>query len=95
MRMFLALAVLPLTACATAEPPMTGAVSGNICKGDSLQSFVGQPAGQELGARMLAASGARMIRWVAKDMLITLEFSEQRLTVYLDGSNRVERAACG
>ena len=44
---------------------------------------------------MLAASGAKSIRWVPKGSVITMEFSPDRLTVLLDGSNRVEAARCG
>lgn len=89
------LLLLPLAACTSiAPPPATGAPFG-ICRGDPLPSFVGQSASQELGARMLAATGARTLRWVAKGMMVTMDYSDQRLTVYLDGANRVERASCG
>ena len=49
----------------------------------------------DLGARMLAASGAKTLRWVPKGGVVTMDFSPYRLTVLLDGSNRVERANCG
>jgi hypothetical protein len=44
---------------------------------------------------MLRASGARTIRWVPKGGVVTMEYSAERITVSLDGSNRVERASCG
>lgn len=90
------LLLLPLAACTTAiaQPPMTAAPAG-VCRGDALPSFTGQQATQELGSRMLAESGARIIRWVAKGMMVTMDYSDQRLTVYLDEANRVERASCG
>jgi hypothetical protein len=44
---------------------------------------------------MLSASGARIIRWVPKGGVVTMDFSPERITVLLDGSNRVERASCG
>jgi hypothetical protein len=44
---------------------------------------------------MLRQSGARSSRWVPKGSVITMEFSADRLTVLLDGSNRVESARCG
>ncbi|HYC94621.1 MAG TPA: I78 family peptidase inhibitor [Sphingomicrobium sp.] len=98
MRHFITLALLPLAACtvatsdATADsvpPPLA------TCRNDALSQFIGQPASQELGQRMLRASGARIIRWVPKGGVITMDFSPERLTVQLDGSNRVERASCG
>lgn len=88
--------LLPLAACqiaqsdATAPGPMPG-----TCRPAALGQFAGQPASGELGARILAASGARTIRWVPKGSVVTMEFNAERVTVQLDGSNRVERASCG
>ena len=65
------------------------------CRGDELGRFVGQAASQELGAEMLRATGARTLRWVAKGMMVTMDFREDRLTVWLTADNRVERANCG
>ncbi|MDQ3078169.1 MAG: I78 family peptidase inhibitor [Pseudomonadota bacterium] len=96
MRLIFALLTVPLAACTAnvTDPPAMGAPLAT-CRPDALPSFIGQPATRELGARMLGASGARNIRWVAKGMMVTMDFSPQRLTVRLDGNNRVERASCG
>ena len=48
-----------------------------------------------LAITILAASGARTIRWVPKGTVVTMEFSAERVTVLLDGDNKVERASCG
>jgi hypothetical protein len=74
--------------------PGTGEPVGS-CRNKGLSPFVGQPASQDLGAQMLRESGARILRWVPKGGIITMEFSADRLTVSLDGSNRVETARCG
>lgn len=90
------LLLLGLSACSTApagSPPMGEPVAA--CRNDGLAPFVGQPATQELGSRMLAATGARDLRWVAHGMMVTMDFRADRLTVYLDAANRVERASCG
>jgi hypothetical protein len=91
-----ALSAIPLAAC-TVTPsgqPGTGDPVG-ACSNDDMDRFNGQPASQDLGAQMLRQSGARSIRWVPKGAVITMEFSPDRLTVMLDGSNRVESARCG
>ena len=100
MRIFITLSLLPLAACTVAQSNATGGPITSpgypaVCSNDPLAQFIGQPASQELGARMLAASGARTIRWVPKGGVITMDFSPHRLTVQLDGSNRVETARCG
>ncbi len=88
-----------LSACAvpqTPVPPLPAvAEAGGACHNESLGAFLGRPASSALGSEMLSASGARTLRWVAKGMMVTLEFSAQRLTVHLDGANRVESLSCG
>lgn len=98
MRSVAMVAALAVSACAAAPPPATIPVRGAgpyVCHGESLGQYVGQPATQELGAQMLRTSGARVLRWAAHGMMITMEFSPERLTVHLTPDNRVERAICG
>ena len=97
-RLISTLALIPMAACTVATSDQTASASSEpagTCRRDSLAQFVGQTASQELGARMLAASGARTIRWVPKGGVVTMDFNPSRLTVQLDGSNRVESANCG
>lgn len=97
MRILLAaVSAIPLSACMVTPSGQPGAGDPvGACRNEGLAQFVGQPASQDRGARMLAQSGARTIRWVPKGAIITMEFSPDRLTVMLDGSNRVESARCG
>ena len=98
MRILVTLALAPLAACTIATSDATAdglpEAPGN-CRSEALSQFVGQPASEELGQRMLRASGARTIRWVPLGGVVTMDFNPARLTVQLDGSNRVERASCG
>ena len=94
MKLALLLPSLLLAACATTADPVV-AEPADTCRGDALASFVGQPYNAALGARMLKASKASKLRPVAKGMMVTMDFREDRLTVYLDANNRVERASCG
>jgi hypothetical protein len=99
MRFLIAsLSMLPLAACTIATSDATADALPPVpaeCRSEVLAPFTGQPASQELGARMLAASGAKTIRWVPKGGAVTMDFNPYRLTVQLDDSNRVERASCG
>ena len=98
MRQLILLAFMPLAACMVATSDATAdsmpAPPAN-CRGEALSQFTGQPASQDLGQRMLTASGARTIRWVPQGGVVTMDFNPSRLTVQLDGANRVERANCG
>ena len=68
---------------------------GSECRPLAEGRFVGQQASAELGDQMLRESGARVIRWVAHGMMVTMDFRADRLTVRLDPSNRVISATCG
>lgn len=97
MRKAALLSILALSACA-ATPPAEAPVRGAgpyVCNGDNLGRFVGQPASQALGAEMQRVSGARILQWVGHGMMVTMEFSPERLRVFLTAENRVERASCG
>jgi hypothetical protein len=101
MRLALIVPVFAIAGCATAEPAVVAAPveapveAADSCRGDSLGQFVGQAQSEDLAKRILAATGARTIRWVEKDMMVTMEFRADRVTVYLDAAKRVERANCG
>ena len=98
MRQLIALAMLPLAACtvATSNATAVGPPPGpGPCRSEPLAQFIGQPASEELGERMLRATGARTIRWVPKGGAVTMEFNAERITVQLDESNRVQSASCG
>lgn len=85
-----------LSACTIAQSDATASgPAPATCRNEALAQFAGQPASQELGERMLTASGARAIRWVPKGGVVTMDYREDRITVQLDETNRVERASCG
>lgn len=91
-----ALPFIALAACATtAEDVPVAGDSGFVCSNDRLSQFSGQKATQQIGADMIRASGARTIRWVPKDGMVTMDFRPDRLTVQLDGDNRIVSARCG
>ncbi|QNN65957.1 peptidase inhibitor I78 [Sphingomonas rhizophila] len=89
---------LSLAACAavtpTSDPAIPPALDGS-CSNDALGAFVGQKATQDLGTQMLAASGARTLRWVPHGAMVTMEYRADRLTVRLDPANKVLSASCG
>ena len=96
MRRLALLGALALPGCAAATPePAVHGASDYICRSDSLGQFTGQPATEQLGANMLRVSGARRLQWVGHGMMVTMDFSPQRLRVFLTADNRVERASCG
>ena len=79
-------------ACTSMAPPM--ATPGDVCSPASLARYTGLAANDALAARMQRETGKIAIRWVRPGMAVTMEYREDRLTVYLDAAGRVERASC-
>jgi hypothetical protein len=87
---------LALGACATAQPAYPGSAGdpAHKCNNSNIQQFVGQPRSSALEQQMLQVSGAATVRWVPQGTAVTMEFRADRLTVFLDANNRVERISC-
>jgi hypothetical protein len=66
-----------------------------MCRSEGLDRFVGQTRSSQLEAQLLAASGARVVRWVTPEMIITMEHREDRLTVRLGTDGRIGSLNCG
>jgi hypothetical protein len=94
-RTFVALVIIPLAACTIAESKPVDGMPVASCSDEKLASFSGQPASQDLGERIVAESGARVLRWVPKGGAVTMDYRPDRVTVALDEANRVERITCG
>ena len=92
-----AAALFILAACTTARgSEEVVAVHGEgACRSEQLNQFVGQKADAALGARMLEVSGARVLRWVAPGMAVTMDFRQDRLTVTYDAAYVITQASCG
>ena len=93
MRKLLALAPLLAAACSTV--PADGPALAGSCSNDGLSAFAGQDATADIGAEIMRKSGAHVLRWVPNGSVVTMEFSADRVTIYLDANNKIERVSCG
>jgi hypothetical protein len=87
--------LLPLAACTSIEAAEPVPPAANACLPATLDQFKGKTATKALGAQMLRLTAKSVLRLVKPGMVVTMDYSEVRLTVYLDAANRVERASCG
>ena len=97
MRNVLVILPLALAGCAATPPPPVMAVpgTGGTCNAGPGQAFVGQTASAETGQAILAATGARVLRWAAPNMMMTMEFSAERVTVHYGTDMRIGSVNCG
>lgn len=93
----LAVAALTVTGCATPSTdaaPIERGGSGE-CNADNVQDRIGQVATPELAAELLAATGARTLRWAPPRSAMTMDYRPDRLTVSYDDNMVIDRISCG
>lgn len=96
----ISLALASLAACATPLPPGDDGLPparefGGSCDTDGLDRFIGETATQALGAEILAASGARSLRWGPPNSAMTMDYRTDRLNIFYDSDMAIERITCG
>lgn len=77
-----------------AQEPEAGAGPA-ACDGEAAQRFVGELYTPELGEQARVAAGAQVGRALRPGEVVTMEFRADRLSLTLDESGRITRAACG
>lgn len=101
MRRF-AVAVIPLlavslSACA-GKPMRTGGPlppTRMACQADAGRASIGQPATPERLERIRQQTNSRVVRVIKPGMMITMEFSGDRVNVRVDGQNVILGVTCG
>ena len=88
-----ALAALTLVACAP-QPPVSS-VAGGKCSTARLNKLVGKPATATLANEALKRSGAKTSRIIGPGQAVTMDYRTDRLNIYFDAKNNVERFSCG
>jgi hypothetical protein len=88
-------AALALFASACSTIPADRPAPSGTCSNDGLNAFTGREATSDVGAEIMHMSGANILRWVPNGSVITMEFRADRVTIYLDANNKVERVNCG
>lgn len=93
----LASALLVLAGCTSTPPPMSDPMPPATaqCHPDAAQSLVGQPATSQNVELARQRAGAQVARVLKPDQVVTMEFREGRLNIYVDASNVITRIACG
>lgn len=85
-----------LVACATDAPPVPPERDGvGTCNANAARNFVGQRATEAVAAQILAATGARSLRWGPPGGAMTMDYREYRVNVFYDANMLIERVTCG
>lgn len=90
------LPVLALLSGCTTTPPETPPqnASGGTCNADAGTPFIGQTATTALGGQILSATGARTLRWGPPGGAMTMDYREDRVNVFYDDAQVIDRVTC-
>jgi hypothetical protein len=78
-----------------AEPVVHGETPGHTCQTEGTDRFIGQPGTSETGAVILKVSHAAVLRWAPPGIMLTMDFSANRVTVYLGADYKITQIKCG
>ena len=99
MRNVFVLIPVALAACSTApapsETPVHGETPGHTCTTDGTDKFVGQIRSDAVGNQIKQVSHAAVLRWAPPGVMLTMDFRADRVTVWLDASNKITQVKCG
>ena len=98
-------APLLLVACATApaqtpvdapvQTPVHGVTPGHTCDTSKTSGFIGKPGTQAVGAAIKDVTNAAVLRWAPPGYMLTMDFREDRVTIWLDTERKITKISCG
>jgi hypothetical protein len=89
-----------LVACSTAPAappavPVHGESAGHTCTAADTARFIGKTRSAQQGAEITRATDAAVLRWAPPGVMLTMDYRSDRVTVWLDPSNRITHIRCG
>ena len=99
MRKFTLLAPVLLSASSTA-PAATpvvvhGETPGHTCVEGAADTYIGQMRSEATGKAIQDATKAAVLRWAPPNVMLTMDYRADRVTVWLDDANKITRIRCG
>lgn len=97
MRKVLILVPALLAACSTApaQTPIHGVTPGHKCQTAGTDQFIGRDGSSATGAAIMRASHAAVIRWAPPGVMLTMDYREDRVTIWLDSARKITQIKCG
>jgi len=93
-----ALGLVPILLCAcSALPadPVHGVTPGHKCDAEGMSRFVGKTGNRATGNAIKRASHAAVLRWAPPGVMLTMDYREDRVTIYLGPDKKVTQIKCG
>lgn len=77
------------------EPPGIARLPEGECDAAPAQRYVGQKADSAVVQAALTATGAKQVRVIKPDMMVTMDFRSDRLNVRVDDDGKIIAITCG
>jgi hypothetical protein len=62
---------------------------------DGTDQFIGQEGTEATGNAILKASNAAVLRWAPQGVMLTMDYREDRVTIWLDPARKITKIRCG
>jgi len=95
MRNSLFLAPTMLAACAAQQPLVHGVTPGHKCDAGNTSQYVGQLGTADTGAAIMRTTKAAVLRWAPPNTMLTMDYREDRVTVWVDEATKITKIRCG
>jgi hypothetical protein len=98
MRKTILLTPALFAACSTAPAApvvVHGETPGHTCVEGAAESYIGHARSDASGKAIEAATHAAVLRWAPPNVMLTMDYRADRVTVWLDEANKITRIRCG
>jgi hypothetical protein len=68
---------------------------GHKCQTAGTDEFVGRAGNSQSGAAIKRVSKAAVLRWAPPGVMLTMDYREDRVTVWLDSAYKITKIRCG
>jgi hypothetical protein len=75
--------------------PVHGVTPGHKCTTDGTDQFIGRDGTEATGDAILKASNAAVLRWAPPGVMLTMDYREDRVTIWLDAARKITEIRCG
>lgn len=86
-----------LTACSTAPAaiPVHGVTPGHKCVAEGTDRFIGRTGDSRSGGEIKRVTHAAVLRWAPPGKMLTMDYREDRVTIWLDAAYKITKIRCG
>jgi hypothetical protein len=85
----------PVTGGPSQPTPVHGVTPGHACTTAGTDRFVGQQGTSANADAILRASNAAVLRWSPPNTMLTMDYRQDRVTIWLDEANKITKIRCG